>query len=69
VLALVLLVSGAAMAQNEDKKGEYLYTDFGDATVKSTNFNLNGTPTPAQIFTHSTNLFGHQIRAGINYIF
>lgn len=50
-------------------KGEYLYAHFGDVTQQSTNFNLNGVPTPAQVFTHNANLFGHLVRFGINYRF
>jgi opacity protein-like surface antigen len=56
-------------SQHWSVKGEYLYAHFGYTTQTSTNFTLAGVPTPAQVFTHHANLFGHIIRVGINYHF
>lgn len=50
-------------------KGEYLYADFGDAGVTSTNLTAGGFFYPDTPFTHTTNLRAHIYRAGFNYRF
>ena len=52
-------------------KAEYLYADFGDASVQSSNLTAFTPPIafPTNTFNHSIDLKVHMLRAGINYKF
>lgn len=50
-------------------KGEYLYAQFGDSSVKSTNLTTSVGPFPVNVFTHTTDFNTHIIRGGLNYRF
>lgn len=50
-------------------KAEYLYLDFGTATVNSANLTTTIGAFPANVFTHSANLNANIARAGVNYRF
>jgi outer membrane immunogenic protein len=50
-------------------KGEYLYADFGDTGVTSTNLQAGGVLFPDSPFVHKTNMRAHIYRGGVNYWF
>jgi outer membrane immunogenic protein len=52
-------------------RGEYLYSGFGRVSATSTNFTAFSPPIafPTNVFTHTTNLHSHIIRAGISFRF
>src|SRR4051812_1185134 len=50
-------------------KGEYLFLNFGDITMTSTNLNDGVTAFPDTPFTHTTDLKMHTVRFGVNYRF
>ena len=59
------------VARHWSVKGEYLYNAFGRVSKTSTNLTAFSAATtfPTNVFTHSTDLRAHIIRAGINYRF
>jgi outer membrane immunogenic protein len=52
-------------------KGEYLYADFGQEQINSTNLTAFTPPIafPSNIFTHNADLTAHMFRGGLNYRF
>jgi outer membrane immunogenic protein len=50
-------------------KGEYLFLNFGDSKITSTNFENAGTPDPGTPFLHKADLRAHTLRFGANYRF
>jgi len=52
-------------------KGEYLYADFGEASVPSANLTAFTPPIafPSNVFTHTANPKANIVRAGINFRF
>lgn len=52
-------------------KAEYLYADFGNASVQSSNLTAFNPPIafPTNTFDHSIDLKVHMLRAGLNYKF
>lgn len=57
--------------QHWSVKGEYLYADFGDERVTSTNLTAFTPPIafPVNVFTHRADLRNHIFRFGVNYRF
>lgn len=52
-------------------KGEYLYADFGQVKVTSTNLTAFSPPIafPTNVFTHNADLISHIVRGGVNWHF
>jgi outer membrane immunogenic protein len=52
-------------------KVEYLYADFGEVNLTSTNLKAFTPPIsfPSNVFTHSASLHMHLLRFGVNYHF
>lgn len=61
----------ARIWQHWSIKGEYLYANFGTASVPSTNLTAFTPPIsfPSNIFTHTLNFNAHIVRGGINFHF
>lgn len=57
------------MARHLSIKGEYMFADFGDTGVTSTNLTAGGLAFPDTPFVRKTNLRAHIYRAGVNYWF
>ena len=56
--------------QHWSLKGEYLYADFGDERVTSTNLTAPAAVAwPTSVFTHRADLRSHIFRFGVNYRF
>jgi outer membrane immunogenic protein len=64
------------LAHHWSVKGEYIYSDFGTATVPSANLTAFPLPSPpgpfsfpTNVFTHTVDPKAHIVRAGVNFRF
>ena len=57
------------LARNWTVRGEYLYVDFDDVSLKSSNLALGGFLSPGNVFTHKADLSSHIARVALNFRF
>jgi outer membrane immunogenic protein len=57
------------LLRNWTLRGEYLYVDFDDVSLKSSNLNFFGVPSPGNVFTHKADLSSHIVRVALNFRF